>query len=383
MLITDTATLTQFCDALTGAPYLAVDTEFMREKSYYARLCLVQIAYGDHAAAIDPLAPGIDLAPLKNLLSTPNTVKVLHSATQDLEIFLTLMGKIPAPVFDTQIASAVCGHGEQPAYATLVSNILDQHIDKVSQATDWSRRPLSDRQLEYAIGDVTHLCKIYEVLVEQLENSGRDAWVEQEMTSLLDPSRYVVEPREAWRRVKIRHPRRRALAVLREIAAWREKTAMGRDLPRAWVIRDEALAEIAQHAPSNLEQLSHVRGIKSQLTRGPEAEALLAAVKRGHDSPEDSWPQLPPKRASLSGHESLVALLQALLRLRGESHGVATRLIAKRADLDRLATEDDPDIPALKGWRREIFGADALALRSGRLALTGDGSGVADVRLDE
>jgi ribonuclease D len=383
LLITDTAALAKFCDALADAPYLAVDTEFMREKTYYAQLCLVQVAYGDHSAAIDPLAPGIDLERLYDLMADPSKVKVLHSATQDLEIFLQRMGEVPTPVFDTQVAASVCGHGEQPAYATLVGNMLGEKIDKASQSTDWSLRPLSDRQLEYAIGDVTHLCKVYELLVEQLETMGRYAWVEEEMNSLLEPSRYQVEPSEAWRRVKIRRPTREALGVLREIAAWREQAAISRDSPRPWIIRDDALAEIAQNAPLTTEQLSRVRALKPQVAKGRDGQALLAAVKRALDSPEASWPELPPKRAPISGHESLVALLQALLKLRCESHGVAARLVAKRDELDRLATEDDPDIPALIGWRRDIFGADALALCAGRLALTGSGSGVADVRLGD
>lgn len=383
MLITDTSELITFCKDLADAPYIAVDTEFLREKTYAAQLCLVQIAHGEHAAAIDPLSPVLDLAPLHALLANPKTVKVLHAASQDLEIFLQTMGEVPAPVFDTQIAAAVCGHGEQPGYATLVDNMLGLHIDKVSQSTDWSLRPLSERQLEYAIGDVTHLCKIYELLVEQLESQGRNQWIEGEMASLLNPARYRVDPNEAWRRIKIRRPKREALAVLRELAAWRERTAIRRDLPRSWVIGDEALIEIAQHAPSSAEQLSRVRGLKSNIARGRDGEALLTAVKTALDRPEESWPPLPPKRVPLSGHESLVALLQALLRLRGETHGVAPRLIANRADLDRIATEDDPDVPALSGWRRELFGADALALRAGRLALTGSEGGVADVRLDE
>lgn len=376
MLIDESATLADFCRSLAGAPYLAVDTEFMRERTYFPRLCLVQVAHGDRAAAIDTLAPGLDLAPLWDLLLVPDTVKVLHSAVQDMEIFLHRAGDVPAPVFDTQIAASVCGHGEQPGYAALVDDVLGVRVDKASQNTDWSLRPLSDRQLGYALGDVTHLCHVYEHLSDELDRTGRRAWVEEEMAALLDPDRYRTEPDEAWNRIKIRRPRRQALAILREIAAWREREAQHADIPRSWVVRDEALAEIAQNPPRGDRDLERIRALKPQQARGSTGRALLDAVRRALQSPEDTWPDLPPRKKPVSGHESLVALLQALLRLRCEKHGVAMSLVAKRRDLDRIATEDDPDVPALHGWRREVFGNDALALRDGRLALTGTGRGV-------
>ena len=381
MLITDSESLAKFCDALRDAPYLAVDTEFVREKTYHSRLCLVQVAYGAHAAAIDPLIDGLDMAPLRELLCDRSKVKVLHAAVGDLEIFFQKMGEVPAPVFDTQIAAVVCGHGEQPGYATLVSNLLGITIDKVSQATDWARRPLTDRQVEYALGDVTHLCEIYELLRDELGSSGRDGWVAEEMEALLDPARFEVDPRAAYRRIRIRRPTRAALAVLREVADWRERTAMERDVPRNWVVKDDALAEIAQHQPSDREELERVRTISAGVARGRDGAALLEAVARSLESPEETWPELPVRREPLSGHESLVALLQALLRLRCETHGVAMWLVAKRDDLNRIATEDAPDVPALTGWRRELFGEAALALRDGRLALTGDGRGVVDVEI--
>ncbi len=379
MLIQDTSALSDFCRALRGAPYIAVDTEFLRESTYYADLCLVQVAYGEHAAAIDPRVPGIDLAPLRELLCDEKTVKVLHSAVQDLEIFFHAIGRVPEPVFDTQIAAAVCGHGDQPGYAKLVEALLDVHLDKASQAVDWSVRPLSDRQIEYALGDVTHLCRIYEILARELEAKHRGAWVAEEMAALLDPSRYQVDPRNAYRRIRLRRPQRRDLAVLRELAAWREQQASDRNIPRNWVVRDDALAEIALHLPEDRDQLARVRGLKPHVAKGEDGSAMLAAIARALETPEDEWPAAPESRPPLAGHESLVALLQALLRVRCDAHDVSPAMIARRSDLDRIATEEAPDVPALRGWRAQIFGADALQLRAGRLALTGDGMGVREM----
>jgi ribonuclease D len=380
MLITTSSALAEFCSALRGVPYIAVDTEFMREKSYYAHLCLVQVAHGDHVAAIDPLAAGLDMGPLRELLCDPSIVKVFHSAVQDLEIFLNKIGEVPAPLFDTQIAAAVCGLGDQPGYAKVVGDLLDIQIDKSSQMTDWSLRPLSDRQLDYAKSDVTHLCKVYELLLERLDSSGRTSWVADDMAALLEPSRYRVEPRQAWRRIKLRRPKPKTLAVLRQLAEWRESVAIARDIPRNWVARDEVLVGVAQSLPDTVDELAKVRGLKPQLARGRDGEAMLSAVQEGLDSPRDSWPEPGATKARLSGHESLVALLQALLQQRCKAFGVSIPVVAKRADLDRIATEDNPDVPALRGWRREVFGADALELCAGRLALTGRQGDVVDVR---
>jgi len=383
MLITTSSELAEFCAALRSAPYIAVDTEFMREKTYYARLCLVQVAHGDLAAAIDPLADGLDMSPLRDLLCDPKIIKVLHAATQDLEIFLDRTGQVPAPVFDTQIAASVCGLGEQPGYAKLVASLLNVHIDKASQVTDWSLRPLSPRQLQYALGDVTHLCVVYEKILRKLEDSNRAAWVSEDMAALLDPSRYGVDPGEAWRRIKVRRPSRKTLAVLRELAAWREERAMDLDIPRNWIVRDEVLIEVAQTFPSTVAELTRVRALKPNVARGRDGQAILSTMKRALASPEETWPELPERRKHLSGHESLVALLSALLKRRCEAHGVAASMVAKRADLDRIATEDEPDVPALRGWRRKVFGADALDLCAGRLALTGRNGDVVDVTLPE
>ena len=381
MLITDTPTLATFCDELRSAPYIAVDTEFLREKTYYAVLCLVQLGHGDRFAAVDALAPGIDLAPLIALMNDPTILKVFHAASQDVEIFLRLTGSVPAPLFDTQIAATVCAFGEQPGYATLVKGMLDVDLDKASQVTDWTVRPLTERQLDYALGDVIHLCPIYETLQQRLVETGRDAWVQEEMDGLLDEGHYRNDPLESWRRIKIRRPSRESLAVLRELGAWRERAAMERDLPKNWVVRDDALGEIAQHLPRDRQQLSRTRGLREQIARGKDGQAMLDAIQRALALPEDQWPELPERRERLSGHEAMVALLQALLKLRCEAEGVAMRLVATRAELDMLATADEPDVRAVHGWRRKIFGDDALALRHGKLALTGDGKGVTAVTL--
>lgn len=375
MLITDSAALADFCAALRSAPYVALDTEFLRERTYHARLCLVQLAHGPHAAAIDPLAPGLDLAPLRALLADPRVLKVLHAASQDLEIFFHATGEVPGPVFDTQIAATVCGLGDHVGYAALVSGLLGVQIDKASQATDWSLRPLTARQLEYALGDVIHLCSVYERLAAQLAEKGRASWIHEEMAALVDPTRYDVDPAQAWRRLRIRSADRRALVVLRELAAWRERTASTRDLPRPWVLHDDALVEIAQHRPADVSALSRVRMLKAPAARGPDGQAILEVVRRALALPEEQWPEPPPRRASSDASEPLVALLQALLELRCGAEGVVPRIVATRDDLEQLAAGRAPEGPVLSGWRRELFGEDALALCGGRLALTGGPDG--------
>ena len=385
MLITDTRALVDFLGRLEGAPYVAIDTEFLREKTYWPKLCLVQLAFGEDAAAIDALAPGIDLAPLFGLLDDRDVLKVFHSAAQDMEVFWKVAGRLPAPIFDTQVAAMVCGFGEQAGYATLASRLAGADLDKASQLTDWSLRPLSSRQIKYALSDVTHLCTIYDKLSAQVGENGRATWVSEEMAALTSEDRYLAEPREAWRRIRIRRPSRRALAVLREVGAWRERKAQQRDLPRNWVLRDEALVEIATHSPRTVKDLERVRGLSAAAARGRDGQALLAAVGEALALSEDQWPELPPRRAPVRGHETLVALLQALLRLRCEAQGVAPRLVATRDELELLAVLDDPsdepDLRLLKGWRRDLFGDDALALKDGRLALTGEGPGVREVRV--
>ena len=373
MLITKSADVAEFCNKISAAEFVAVDTEFVREKTYWPILCLVQIATPDRAVAIDPLANGIDLQPVNDLMANTSVLKVFHSASQDMQVMFNATGRMTEPVFDTQIAAMVSGYGDQPAYATLVEKIVGVTIDKRSQMTDWSLRPLTDHQIEYAIGDVTHLIKVYNRLTADLESSGRTNWAQEEMGHLRDRGLYDLNPRELWRRVRLRRPTRRALAVLREITEWREVSAQRRNIPRGWVCRDEALAEIALNAPQTPTALERVRGINERFAHGRDGNAVLDAVQVGMELPDDQCPDPEKGRPPLKGHETLVALLQALLKLRCDENGIAAQLVANRRELDRIATEDDPDIRTLTSWRREIYGNDALALKRGEIALTADG----------
>lgn len=382
MLITKSKPLEECCRRLEGAPYIAVDTEFLREKTYWPKLCLIQVAHGDVAAAIDPLAPDIDLAPLYSLFDDGDVVKVLHSASQDMEILLQSAGRLPRSTFDTQVAAMVAGYGEQVGYASLTKQVTGAELDKASQSTDWSRRPLTERQIAYALEDVTHLCAIYEHLVDHLAASGRAAWVAQEMAELADESRYRTLPADAYRRLKVRRPSRRTLAVLQAVASWREGTAQRRDLPRGWVVRDEALIEIANHLPRSVGELERVRGLKPATARGRDGEALLRAVQTALAAPEGEWPELPPRREASQGGDTVVSLLQALLKLRCAEHDVAPKLVANREELQQIATSNRQDIRPLQGWRRALFGEDALALKAGRLALAVDGRSLRTVAID-
>ena len=376
MLITNSSDVADFCDRASSSEFVTVDTEFIREKTYWPILCLIQIATREEAVAIDPLADGINLEPVFELLQNEKVLKIFHSASQDMQIMFNATGEMVAPVFDTQIAAMVSGYGDQPAYATLVQKIAGETIDKRSQMTDWSRRPLTDNQVEYAIGDVTHLIKIYDKLRDELEGAGRTSWAHEEMGHLRNREIYEMNPRELWKKVRLRRPTPRALAILREIAAWRELKAQNRNIPKGWICRDEALAEIALNAPQTPANLERVRGINERFAHGRDGKALLAAVKVGLDLPEEQCPNPEKGRPPLRGHETLVALLQALLKLRSDENGVAAQLIANRKELDRIATEANPDVRALSGWRREIYGEDALALKSGKIALTADGLSV-------
>ena len=374
MLITTTSELRSFCETVSTRPIITVDTEFIRERTYWPRLCLIQVAVDGHAAAIDAIAPGLDLTPLFELMLNRNILKVFHSPGQDLSVFHTVMNDVPTPIFDTQTAAMVCGFGEQPAYATLVSSLVGEQVDKASQMTDWSRRPLTNRQIEYAISDVTHLIKVYEILRDRLEQTGRSGWVEQEIASLVEPSSYVSDPDVQWKRVRIRRPTRKALAVLREIAGWREHVAQERDRPRAWILRDDSLAEIAATQPSTMEQLERVRGITPKLAEGRDGRDILSAIEHALKMPESEWPEMQARNGTTDVSDTLVAVLQALLKIRADQNDVATGIVANRKDLELIAMDDDADVRALKGWRREVFGEDALRLKHGKLAITSDGS---------
>jgi len=373
VLITNSSDVADFCARAANSEFVTVDTEFVREKTYWPILCLIQIATREEAVAIDPLAKGIDLEPVYDLMRDTSILKVFHSASQDMQIMYNASGGMVEPVFDTQIAAMVSGYGDQPAYATLVQRIVGETIDKRSQMTDWARRPLTDNQVDYAIGDVTYLIDVYDKLNEELEEAGRTTWAHEEMRHLRNEDLYDVDPRDLWRKVRLRRPTRRALAVLREITEWRELSAQNRDIPKGWICRDEALAEIALNTPETPAALERVRGVNDRFANGRDGKALLAAVQIGLDIPDDDCPDPEKGRPPLRGHETLVALLQALLKLRSDENGVAAQLIANRKELDRIATEEEPDVRTLSGWRREIYGNDAIALKRGEIALTADG----------
>jgi ribonuclease D len=368
-MIADTQELTAFCARLSSAPYITVDTEFMREKTYYPQLCLVQVAGPDEAHAIDPLAPGMDLAPLFELLANPKVLKVFHAARQDVEIFLHLAGAVPTPLFDTQVAAMVCGFGDSVGYETLASQLAKARIDKSMRFTDWSLRPLTEKQVQYALADVTHLRVAYEKLLRKLEKNGRLEWLSGEMAELSNPGTYRTNPEDAWRRLKPRSSSPKFLAVLKELAAWREREAQERDIPRQRMLRDETLMEIAAHHPATTAELGRTRGLGKGLVEGRMGVALLDAVKRGLELPEDQIPK-PPERVELPrGLGPVVDLLKVLLKMKCDEHGVAQKLVANTADIESIAADDDADVPALHGWRRELFGEDALALKHGRLGL--------------
>ncbi len=381
-VITETDELAALCQRLAAAEFITVDTEFMRETTFWPILCLAQVAGPNEAAAIDAKAPGLDLAPLFALLSDPSVLKVFHAARQDLEIFHHLDGRVPAPLFDSQVAAMVCGFGEQVSYEALASKLAGARLDKSSRFTDWSHRPLSDRQLEYAIGDVTHLRVIYERLSKSLEKSGRAAWVAEEMTALCDPAIYEQHPENAWRRIKSRSTDRQFLAVLSTVAAWREAEAQGRDLPRNRILRDESLLEIAARAPVTVDGLARTRGLGKRLAEGAMGRSLIAAVKAGLAMPEQDRPVVAKPRPPARGIGPVVELLKVLLKMKCDIHDVAQRLVASSVELERIASEDQADVRALHGWRREIFGEEALALKAGKLALSVKGGRIRIDRLE-
>lgn len=373
-LITDANELTACCARLAEAPYITVDTEFLREKTFWPRLCLVQIAGPEDELIIDPLASGMDLSPLYDLMANTAVLKVFHAARQDIEIFHHDGGVIPKPMFDTQVAAMVCGFGDSVGYDTLARKISKVHIDKSSRFSDWSVRPLSEHQLKYAMQDVTHLRGVYEWLARELRKNGREAWLMEEMAILTDPKTYLIEPREAWLRIKTRGGNRRFLGVLREITAWREIEAQTRDLPRNRVIRDEALLEIAAHPPRTIAELGKMRSVTTGFAEGKLGQSLLAAVRMGAELPEADLPPLPDRDPPSKSGGGTVELLKVLLKIRCEQAGVASKLVANSADLDRIAADDDADVPAMHGWRRELFGLAALQLKHGKLAITMKGN---------
>ncbi len=382
--LTTTEELAAFCEAAASFPYVTVDTEFLRERTYYSKLCLIQLAMpgkdDTNAVIVDPLVEGLSLDPLMELFRNENVVKVFHAARQDLEIFHIDNGVIPKPLFDTQVAAMVCGFGEQVGYETLVKKIAKQSLDKSSRFTDWSRRPLTDAQKTYALADVTHLRQIYEFLARKLEQTGRARWVEEELATLMAPDTYVTLPADAWMRVKTRSNSPRFLAIARELAAFRESYAQERNIPRNRVFKDDALVELASTKPQNMNDLSRSRLLLREARKGTIAEGILAAVKAGLDCDKDELPQVDNLRDKLQVNPALADLLRVLLKAKTESSGVASKLIAPAADLDAIAA-GLRDVPALNGWRREVFGEDALRLCDGQIALAAKGKNVEVIEL--
>ncbi len=382
--LTTTQELAEFCQAAARHPYVTIDTEFLRERTYYSKLCLVQLAMpgkGDeNAVLLDPLVDGLSLEPLYGLFRDQSVVKVFHAARQDLEIFWVDAKVFPEPLFDTQVAAMVCGFGEQVGYETLVRKIVRESLDKTSRFTDWSRRPLSDAQKTYALADVTHLRDIYEFLAADLEKSGRAHWVTEELQILTDPATYDVVPNEAWRRVKTRNASPKFLAVVRELAAFRETHAQSANVPRNRVFKDEALAELAATKPRNSSDLGGSRLLLREARRGVIADGILAAVARGVDCPADQMPEPDRRREKLQVNPALADLLRVLLKSKTESAGVAAKLIANSADLDAIAA-GMRDVSAMSGWRYEVFGEDALRLCDGKIALAAKGQSVKVIEL--
>ena len=369
-IITDTQTLADFCRRVRTSSYVTVDTEFMRESTFWPHLCVVQVAGENEAEVIDALAEGIDLSPLYELMADTSVLKVFHAARQDLEIFYNAMKTLPAPLFDTQVAAMVCGFGDSAGYETLVRQLAGKAVDKSSRFTDWSHRPLSEKQVVYALGDVTHLRPVYEKLAAMLAKNGRTAWLDEEMAILTEPRTYSQPSEDAWRRIKGKPTNRRALAVLMKIAAWRDREAKRRDIPRSRVLRDEALIEIAHHAPQNIDDLARVRGMGRRMAEGQSGAELLAAVAEGVAIPDHDLPVIERTESLPRGLGPITDLLKVLLKMKSEEHQVATKLLASVDDVERIAAYgEDAGVAALQGWRRKVYGEDALALRSGRVAV--------------
>lgn len=371
-LISTSRELAAFCGRAAGFPAVAVDTEFMRERTYWPVLCLVQVATPDEARAVDALAGGLDLAPLLGLLSDPGVVKVFHAARQDLEIFHRLAGRVPAPIFDTQVAAMACGYGESVGYERLVRDIAGGSVDKANQFTDWARRPLRRAQVAYALDDVTHLRAIHAELSARVEAGGREAWLADEMAVLADPATYLNDPDAAWTRIKHRSRKPLSGAVLRALAAWREREAQARDVPRGRVLGDRAISIISAAPPRSVRELRSLRGIEREQVSNAAAEEVVAIVGRVRASDPSTWPR--PADPGPQGGGPVVELLKVLLKLKSEGHGVAPKLLATSADLAAIAEDDAADVPALRGWRRDVFGEDALRLKRGEAALVIRGS---------
>jgi ribonuclease D len=366
--IVTTDELAAACARLAQHPFITVDTEFLRETTYYPILCVIQIASTDEAVVIDAIASGIDLAPFFELMNNEKVLKVFHAARQDIEICWHRAGKLPHPIFDTQVAAMVLGYGDAISYDQLVQRITGDLLDKSSRFTDWTRRPLTDAQLNYAVSDVTHLRDVFRALDADLHKRGRTEWVSAEMEILTSPDTYRSDPEHAWQRLKSRVRKPKELAVLMEVAAWREREAQSRDIPRGRVLKDDVLGDIAVQAPTTIEKLGHLRSLPKGFERSKWGESIVEAVNRGVARDPKTLPRLERSRGMANGGAT-VELLKVLLRMTAERHAVAAKVIATVDDLENIACDDNADVPALKGWRRELFGNKALALKRGELAL--------------
>jgi ribonuclease D len=371
MIIQNQEQLNSLCERLAAEPYITVDTEFLRDKTYFPKLCLLQLAGPSvEAAAVDPLAFKLDWTPVRLLMSNDKVLKVFHAARQDLEIFYQLYDVLPTPVYDTQVAAMVCGFGDQVAYNALVRELTGHELEKSAQFTDWSRRPLSPKQIRYALDDVVYLREVYEKLHARLKKQGREHWVLEEMDILTSPRTYQNPPEEAWKRIKIRSDRPDVLAVLKALAAWRETQAVERDVPRSRILKDETMADIAMYKPRDENALLEVRSLPSDIARSKTGKLILEMVANALASSKSGWPQTMRRDVFPKNAQSTLEMLKMLLRINCAEHDVASKLVASAEDLEAIAIEDNPDVPAMRGWRLEMFGKDALDLKSGKIALS-------------
>lgn len=371
-VIDSTAALTEFCRSLQNREFITIDLEFLREKTYYAKLCLIQVGAADDAAVIDPLAEGLDLSPFVELLKNPGITKVFHSGRQDIEILYMLTGFIPKPLFDTQIAAMVCGYGDSVSYETLVKKICDVELDKSSRLSNWSIRPLDKSQLCYALSDVTHLVNVYQALREQLKQNGRIHWLDEEAEILKNPETYTVNPQDAWQKIKHRSHNPKMLTVLKELAAWRESRAQRKDTPRQNVIKDDLLLNIAALCPTSIEELEQIRNMRKEVATGKLGNEIIEVLNAARQIPASQYVKLPKERPLPQGAAGLHELLKLLLKLSSQESGVVAKLIASDDDLKRFATFKDRNNPILKGWRKELFGNRAIELRNGKLSIRYD-----------
>ncbi len=368
-IITDTETLLKACEQCAEQSFCTVDTEFLRESTFWPILCLVQMACSEDEWIIDVQAKGIDLAPFFELMANKNVVKVFHAARQDVEIIYNLAGLIPTPIFDTQVAAMVCGYGDSISYDQLVNKITGVSLDKSSRFTDWSKRPLSEKQLTYALADVTHLRDVYRSLNANLKEQERTHWVSEEMEILTSPETYDMPPENAWKRLKMRARKPRELAILKRVAQWREETARANNIPRGRVIRDDAIYDVCSRAPTNMQKLSELRGLSRGFDKGRYGEALLKVVASVKEIPDSELPKIPRPKQAPEGCQAATEMLKVLLKVTVEKYGVAAKIIATVDDLEKIAADDNADVAALKGWRKELYGNRALDLKNGRIAL--------------